>query len=142
MYYRLKQPFEAGPNGPVVLPIEWFVRDPDEDTSQTPVLVDQAQVMVPSISMLTQDIIDAAINERRDYAERYSASQGKTLPAEAQVMVNRTRFTSGVGRSVAVAEMKAVQAEEARRAEARQAARATPPEPEPLPEKGTVVRGH
>lgn len=115
------RPAEGG--GGVVLDILWFERDPEIEPDIQPVLVDQVILPAASVALVTDALIDEALNRRKPEVERMVAPP-PTPPAAVRSMLGRARHVDGVGRSRAAREIRDEAEAAERRAEATKGRRA------------------
>jgi len=110
-------------NGGVILDILWFERDPEVEPDMQPVLVDQVLLPAASAALVTEAMVDEALNRRKPEVERMAAPP-PTPPAAVRAMLGRARRVDGVGRSRAAHELRAEAEEATRLAEIAKAKRA------------------
>ncbi len=136
MYCIVKSLQETDGFGGVLVNVEWYERDPEEEPLLSPVLVDQFILPAPDTAHVTDTMLDAALNRRRPEVEKMTAPT-PTPPAAVRAMLGRARVVPGVGqgRTQAVAEVKAMRAEAERLARLRAEQQKSPPPVEQPPIK-------
>lgn len=140
MYCIVKNLQETPGFGGVLVNIEWYERDPEEEPLLGPVLVDQLILPAPDVAHVSDGMLDEALNRRRAEVERMVAPPA-TPPAAVRAMLGRARVVPGEGRgrTRAVAEVKAERAEVERLARLREGARKAGPVEGPVEGPGTVA---
>ena len=79
----------------VVLDIEWFDEDPDENRDANPVLIDQILIPVPSVDRVTDEDIRSALDQRKGEVEVQIEPPSVQPRAAVRAMMGKSRKPQG-----------------------------------------------
>jgi len=127
MLYAWVHPEMVATPGGVLVKVDWYEVDPDEDRSAQPWLLDQLMLPVPDVASVNDVMLDTALNARRieREAEHESVrrSSGAMQPGVAAMLGHGRAFRSG----------RSYRPSESRRSQ--------PPAPPVRPKGAEVTRG-
>lgn len=86
--------------GGVVLNIQWFIEDPGDDRDKQPDLHDQVLIHAPSVSAVTDEMIQGAIAKRLPDVQAELAPDDDEPPEETRAMLGKVFDAAAVSATV------------------------------------------